>query len=82
MKLDHKNNKLGVKIVFVARCDIHLDIYPQVLSLKWSIFGLITVGSSKPCVHAMQLSLTDLPKVFMNQQDAASRHAELKSHWL
>ena len=30
----------------------------------------------------MQLSLTYYPKVFRNQQDAASRNAELKSHWL
>ena len=43
MKLDQKNNKLVAKIVFVARC----DICPKILSLKWSRFGLITVGSSK-----------------------------------
>ena len=32
---------------FVARCDIHLDICTKLLSLKWSRFGLIPVGSSK-----------------------------------
>ena len=32
---------------FVARCDIHLDICPKILSLKWSRFGVIKVGSSK-----------------------------------
>ena len=47
LKLDQKNNKLVAKIVFIARCDIHLDICPKILSLKWSRFGLITVGSSK-----------------------------------
>ena len=26
LKLDQKNNKLIAKIVFVARCDMHLDI--------------------------------------------------------
>ena len=42
-----QNNELVAKIVFVDRCDIHLDICPKILSLKWSRFGLITEGSSK-----------------------------------
>ena len=47
LKLDQKNNELLAKIVFIARCDIHLEIYPKILSLEWSRFGLITVGSSR-----------------------------------
>ena len=31
----------------VARCNIHLDICLKILCLKWSRFGLITVGSNK-----------------------------------
>ena len=46
-KLAQKNNKLVAKIVFVARCDIHLEICTKILSLKWSIFGLITVGNNR-----------------------------------
>ena len=49
LKLDQKNNKLVVvKIVFEARCDIHLEICTKILSLKWSRYGLITVGAAKP----------------------------------
>ena len=47
LKLDHENNNLVAKIVFVARCDIHLEICIKILNLKWSRFGLITAGSSK-----------------------------------
>ena len=47
VKIRPKNNKLVAKIVFVARCDIHLEICSKILSLKWSIFGLITVESSR-----------------------------------
>ena len=45
--IEPENNTLVAKIVFVARCDIPLDICPKILSLKWSRFGLITAGSSK-----------------------------------
>ena len=47
LKLHQKNNNLLAKIVFVARCDIHLDISPKMLSLKWSRFDLITVRNSR-----------------------------------
>ena len=82
LKLDQKNNQPVVKFVFVARCDIHLDICPKILSLKWPKFGLITVGSSKTLFYAMQLSLPYKQKVCRNPQDGASRNAELKSHSL
>ena len=47
IEIRQENNKLVPKIVFVARCNIHLDICPKILSLKWSRFGLITVESSR-----------------------------------
>ena len=62
LKLDQKNNNLVAKIVFfVARCDIPLDICPKILSLKWSRFGFIRVGSSKTLFLCCKTSLQETP---------------------
>ena len=47
IKIRPEKHKLVAKLVFVARCDIHLEICIKILNLKWSRFGLITAGSSK-----------------------------------
>ena len=79
LKLDQKNNELLTKIVFVARCDIHLEICPKILSLNWSIFGLITVGNSRALFLCYAAITPITTQSFQESTRRCFKHVELKS---